>query len=518
MNRDHQLCGPDCKYRALYEGAQHSLTGLSANHTEALARLGRLRLAVARDLKRFFPSEFAEAERTLLKRLDSDDVSEDLLAAYLESFLQMVTAKAPASGSDIARLRASLAEMGVNVKGSFTVSDLATATERHVPPAPQRDISSIFASGWSEPAPEDLKPVPEIVDTIVTPIPRPQASSEEYPFEDNYDSGYEESSPLDSVFNTVPNDTSTDIPVISVPIEPPTPEQVASTLDELFSVVTPIAKPPKKSHVKPATEPGPWANDATLSPLKPQSPAAPAKTRPRATKRTPRVSAQSPTEPAADLDDAVRNQLLAAVCIPRPVFTADLVELVHSHEVVAAMEEEWSNDPELPIRFVGAKTRHRNRGSLIVPQEFLLNSTPEMQNSLWARVSTQYKGAKAYELGVLLHRYNEAVVSDTLGPHVAIFRLNQPQGLIGVLCVIDASLGAGAPTRLALVEALEILMRERLVQIAILTTNAELTDTIGEVVTEEAALRKWAPTAPVTLSRSWDYAAGTGTALPLLGV
>jgi hypothetical protein len=61
-------------------------------------------------------------------------------------------------------------------------------------------------------------------------------------------------------------------------------------------------------------------------------------------------------------------------------------------------------------------------------------------------------------------------------------------------------------------------MRERLVQIAVLTTNAELTDSIAAVISEEATLRKWAPTAPVTLSKSWDFTYGTSAALPLLGV
>jgi hypothetical protein len=218
------------------------------------------------------------------------------------------------------------------------------------------------------------------------------------------------------------------------------------------------------------------------------------------------------------LDPDVRNQLLAAVCVARPVFSADLVNLVNSAEIVAAWEEECSRDPELPVRFISPKPRHKMRGSLIIPQDYLRTASPEFQKSLWARVITQYKGAKAYELGVLLHRYNEEVVSDLLGAHVALFHLNRPQGLIGVLCVVEASLSAGGATREALVATLETLMRERLVQIAVLTTNAELTDSIAAVISEEATLRKWAPTAPVTLSKSWDFTYGTSAALPLLGV
>jgi hypothetical protein len=204
--------------------------------------------------------------------------------------------------------------------------------------------------------------------------------------------------------------------------------------------------------------------------------------------------------------------------VTRPVFTADLVDLVKSADLVAAWEDEWSATADLAIRFIPPKPRHKLRGSLIFPQEYLRNATPEFKNSIWARVLSQYRGAKAYELGVLLHRFNEQVVSYDLGSHVALFRLTLPQGLVGVAVVLDASLGAGGETRTALSDALEGLMHERLAQIAVLTTNAELTDTISEAVAEEAQTRRWLPTAPVTLSKSWDYAAGTGVALPLLGV
>ncbi len=274
----------------------------------------------------------------------------------------------------------------------------------------------------------------------------------------------------------------------------------------------PAPRPTTRSP-RPETPVGPWVDSPAL---KPQALPTPAKTTRRTTKRAVRAVAERPA-PATELSPEVRDQLLAAVCVPRPVFIADLVNLVGSADVVAAWEEEFGASADLAVRFIGAKSRHRARGALVFPQEFLRGASQEFTQSLWARVLAQFTGAKAYELGVLLHRFNEEVVSDELGPHVVTLHLSRPQGLIGVIVVVDASLGEGAPTRLALVESLESMMRERLVQIAVLAINTEVLDTIAAVVAEEAAQRQWRPTAPVTLSKSWDYATSTGVAIPLLG-
>ena len=43
MSRRETVCGPDCRYRSLYEGTQSSLTDIASKQAEALGRVGRLR-------------------------------------------------------------------------------------------------------------------------------------------------------------------------------------------------------------------------------------------------------------------------------------------------------------------------------------------------------------------------------------------------------------------------------------------------------------------------------------------
>ena len=263
--------------------------------------------------------------------------------------------------------------------------------------------------------------------------------------------------------------------------------------------------------------------------IKPTLLPVPPKTRQRRTKSVVRASAM-PGESSLDvpipesaagseLDDALRDRLMAAVCIPRPVFSADLVDLVKSAELVADWESEWSSRRDLSVRFIQPKARHRLRGALIFPQGNLEDQSAEFRRSLWARcvLNPEFRGSKLYELGVLLHRFGEEVVSDDLGPAVVQLRLARPQGLVGVIVMLETSLGEGGAARLGLVNALETMMRERLVQIAVVSVNAEIVDTVAAVVAEEAARHQWTPTMPVTLSKSWEYANSTGVTLPLLG-
>jgi hypothetical protein len=66
--------------------------------------------------------------------------------------------------------------------------------------------------------------------------------------------------------------------------------------------------------------------------------------------------------------------------------------------------------------------------------------------------------------------------------------------------------------------ALEKLLQDRLVHVAVLVLNAEQFDLMAGIIEQEAKERGWRSNMPVTLSRSWEYVDGTGTAVPLLGV
>lgn len=535
----HQLCGPDCKYRALYEGSQRTLTDMASAQAASLGRVGRLRSSIIMSLKRTVPVEFNEAERSLKSRLS--DIDDELLGAYLESFLASLVERSALHRRDMARVRSQFERLGIALDGSVaTLSDLADALGAlgggkvgldalFDDDAADRANSEIVAQ-TSRGLDRDHSPTGAVgVAVSGTSMSEPEVvadSSLDELFDDDYGADAEPSSSYDErgweeSSGLLHGDAPSEAYSSGVRGEQDGHLHEGATADPDDAEV-----PRAPAEVVRA----PWAMGAaegrTGGPLRPSLAPPVTKTRvrkPRATVRasvTPGEEASeifdSATQPT-ELNDEVRAQLSAAVCIPRPVFGADLVALVGDGDIVADWVGEL-NSPErdLTVRFVAPKTRHKQRGPLVYPANYLESGPADFRRSLWARCLS-YRGAKLYEMGVLLHRYLDEVVSDELGSEVVILRMARPQGLVGVVVVLESTLGEGESTRGALVEALEKLMRERLVQIAILSTNAEIVDTITAVVEDEAWSKKWVPAMPVTLSRSWEFAAGTGVALPLLG-
>lgn len=217
------------------------------------------------------------------------------------------------------------------------------------------------------------------------------------------------------------------------------------------------------------------------------------------------------------LGEATRHQLLAAVSVPRPVFTSDLAGIVGSEELVSAWREELQNG-DLTVRFVLPKPRHKQRGSLVIPQSSLAGASSEFSRSHWAKCMEAYRGARIYELGVFFHRFGEQVISFESDGEVVSVRMSLPSGLTGAVLVAGQDLGAGGATRAGLCGSLERLLQDRLVHIAVLVLNAEQFDAVSNVLESEARARNWRASMPVTLSKSWEYVDGTGTAVPLLGV
>jgi hypothetical protein len=119
-----QLCGPDCRYRGLYEGSQRSMADLATQQASALGRVGRLRANIVVGLKRIMPNEFTEAERALGRRLS--EVEDELLAAYLESFLLLAAGRANSDSGAVVRLRTVLAKVGLDVGSAKTLAEIVT--------------------------------------------------------------------------------------------------------------------------------------------------------------------------------------------------------------------------------------------------------------------------------------------------------------------------------------------------------------------------------------------------------
>jgi len=624
-----RTCGPNCPYRGLYEGSQRSLTDLASRQADALGRIGRLRNQIVLGLKRILPVEFNEAERALGRRLS--EVDDELLGAYLESFLLLASGRNTAEASAFARVRSALSTLGIDVRGAKSLADLAVAIEHHasLTTGVRTGLGGLFADqAPGAPrvlgAPGNPAPSTEVVPQAPTPpapveVPTPPTTPPRRPVEvlreeapvtppgganDVQNAGnlgdlFEDDEPVDLIGVEYPGDPGfpDDVPaptpsraprparaqsspakeqtaaarpaeateVITPATTTPAPTATRSTEADLNDLFGEVAGPkdPKVAQVLPTmtanepttsapvdqgqgaspsakVEPAPTPSAPTGIPatggevttravakaggIRPALLPQPPKTRQRRTKNTVRTSVipgeaaldvPVPAGPDVEIDETMANRLLAVVSIPRPVYTADLVDLVKSPDAVSEWLTQALDSRE--VRVVNPKSKHKLRGSLIYPNDVFVNASAEIKRSTWVRCLTRYTGTKIYELGVLLHRFGDDVIGDELGHHTVLLRLALPQGLVGLLVVLDPTLGEGEPTREALVKGLETLMHERLVQVAVLTTNAEIVNVLTEVIAEEAASRGWAPTMPVTLAKSWEYANGTGVGLAVLG-
>lgn len=251
-------------------------------------------------------------------------------------------------------------------------------------------------------------------------------------------------------------------------------------------------------------------------PMRPElfAPTSPRKKRTARTKATPAENLTlTEAAPPLELNDGMRRALLAAASIPRPVFTRDLIGVAGSLAMVDAWEAECRVDiSNSPVRFVAPKSRHRLRGHLVAVEPAEVRPT-----DWWYQAVQRYRAGRLYELGVLLHRVGDEIVSFDLEEQIATFRLNTPRGLIGMVVLLDPRPAAGSSD---VGSHLERLLSERLTMIAVLTASAEpgslenLTSHLEQLARE----RNWQPTAPVIAARSWEYADDRGTsAVMVLG-
>lgn len=245
--------------------------------------------------------------------------------------------------------------------------------------------------------------------------------------------------------------------------------------------------------------------------------------------RKPRTRASRP-DPNRDLDtgeDApsvapdLSSRIAAAVAIPRPMFSSDLVSVAGDRETLDAWSQEMLNlGAAAPVRFVGAKARHRTLGPLVLPHGDLRAAATEFDSSWWAQAMDRYHGSALYELAVLLSRVGDQVQATDLWDTAARFRLDTPRGLVGLVVHLSGGLGPDDLGRTQLDEALSGFSRERFTLVAVLNVvakPAEL-DQLAEAVTEIAEQRQWRPAYPVVATHTWEWAANSGrTARLVLG-
>lgn len=572
-----QLCDDNCKYRRLYEGSQRSLTEMAGRQAQAVSRVGRLRNQLVLAAKRAFPRAFGEAERALGKRMS--EVTDEILVAYLESFMgTSILAEEP---EGVADLRQALNEIGVFVPGGADLREWAEAIRRHgLQTTNQTPVVPTPAVGVPKPQllrNRDLlapKSQPEILD--LDDLFEPVEVANLAPAEEQPQGGGMPKVDIESVVH--PLDTEDDVFGMDMFSEDviPTSGQEGGDLrnaprmsdtfeDSVFSdenlngaargeesfgegFVGTTSKTQdseveiggsgdnsilsgeiasEKVESAAATQPLPaWATGKTVKPqLFPNGPGGATKPAKRARKQVktrataPDVpEAGMPSEPSdGQINEKVREQLMASIAVPRPVFTSDLAAIVGSDDLVSAWRDELQTG-DLTVRFVLPKPRHRARGSLVIPQTALAGADSSFSRSHWARCMESYRGARIYELGVFFHRFVEQVISFESDGEVVAVRMSLQNGLTGALMVAGQDLADGGATRSRIIETLERFIQDRLVHVAVLVLNAEQFETVRAAITEEAALRNWVAAMPVTLSRSWEYVDGTGTAIPILGV
>lgn len=328
---------------------------------------------------------------------------------------------------------------------------------------------------------------------------------------------------------TAPGETAgtTTVPLSTAPVERANDASTpgAATIETSFETAAPagqsVVDPEDLSSLFDDTpSPQPAANEFISAPMRPElfTPVAPKRRRTARTKASAPITEIPLAESVApqELNDGMRTALLAAAAIPRPVFTRDLIGVAGSLAMVDAWEAECRADvSSSPVRFVAPKSRHRLRGHLVAVEPSVVRP-----GDWWYQAVQRYRAGRLYELAVLLHRVGDEIVSFTLEEQLAVFHLNTPRGLVGMVVVLDPRPVLGGPSSAELSGHLEKLLAERLTMIAVLTASAEpgsLENLIAHV--ESIAVeRSWQPTAPVIAARSWEYADDRGTsAVMVLG-
>ena len=520
---------------------------MSSRQASALARVGRLRAGLVTALRRSFPDQTATAESQMGRRLA--DVDDEVLLVFLDSLLRTATGREE---------RATLEALGSALALSGIIAD------QSAPP-----------TSWLAAIQSARKPVEIFVDAQPVTPEKNNAANTLSEASQNFTGPDRVSVPLESLFGneevSEPQNSTNEIDLgwddVTFMSDSPIDVAEPATLEDLFPQTdTPISNLvplidlwPDENLGDPSQSgdswsPSPVRSDGTGA----TGPAAPAAVPPPTVfenvlrpelfptaARTSKKSAASKkrstrlqAEPATDesntlsdehpvpqshegLDDTLRQAFIAASAIPRPVFTRDLVAIAGDPAIVALWEDECRAHPDLnQVRFVSPKARHRLRGSLIIPNDNLRVAPRRGYDDWWTQAVNRYLGARLYELGVLLHRVGDELVSTRFGEHTVALRLNSNRGLVAIIIVMSDRLEAGEPARAELEAALADVFAERLTLAAVLMSAGEERDLTRLVETTVALAnqRGWKPSFPVVAARSWEYADDRGsTARVILG-
>lgn len=592
---EQETC-PDCPYRILYEGREISLNEEVAARAALDARLGSLRKGILQLMRRYFPSQFLDAERHAGTQLASSE--DDVLLAYLGTFVAgaLGTGLTGEPIPGMTHLRQAVRAMGADIPASASLEDCASALDAQLArgrqsavtkkleraePRPTQEPGAPHGTGSSNPnsdaqsgqvaEPARLvekksargvtsadSTVADAADLLgvfehtpwLSESPDSSGGSSDLAdlFEDERSGDQEtDSRPSGSTgparrrhFSQPPEDGDREARVERGPLSPlnvPASDGETAVPDESRDSAQPASTPNTGKQGITTTPEAHQPTREVRTPLRPQlfpTGAGIAKTTRRAPAKRVRSRATSPEdaktvsadpvvtptnpEPTNDANaDHHANELIEqAIREPKPVFISDLVKLVGSGEEVQEWEERRRSTPDDPVRFIGAKTRHRARGSLVLPYANDRQTPRQFADSLWGQLSSRYRGTRAYELGVILHRVGSEIVSSSVGNDVIVLRLNQPRGLVGMAISAGADLSDGSDARSELLGAVHELLGERLSSVVVLTLSADTLEPAVQAMERASVAERWNPSAPVVAATSWSYAMDQGASAQLV--
>lgn len=534
------VCGPDCQYRRLYEGSQDSLTAMASTQTATLRRVSQLRAGILGVLKQVFPGDFAAAEARLGSRLES--VDDAVLLTFLEGFVRSGARPLNAFGAaQPAPLAPGTAPAAASATPPAPAAPTTPRPEVTPPvsrvggparPAPAQEHMAGFATPgpeerpWPTEEPDDVPPdlawdLSHLFDDPAGTGPAPAEESAEGLFDRLYEQA---PAPSDTVQATAVRETT------PVPAGPESePASVGAGAITVPVQDDPGVPPPAVVADEPAQEPAseePAAAARTADAvLKPQMFPAGQVPRPgrakKAAGRTPRVSATAPTAEAPAVATDRFAELLDIVTGPRPVFMSDLVSASGSPGLVSAWEQHFKEQGvSAPVRIITPRSHHRDRGALVLPHsDELREKAASAGRTCWSECledgpgRARLRGARLYEVAVLLHRFADQIVSYKLTPDVLSMRLNAATGLTGVVMWVGSEAPSGTG-REHLTHAVGEMIGDRLELLAVLTYESgdRALDRLAGLVAEDAAAQGWRPTMQVVASHSWDFAQNGGAA------
>ena len=539
-------------YRKLYEGAQSSLTDMASKHAASLGRIGRLRNSIVQVCKNTTPAAFAQLESKMSRRLsDSDD---QMIVAAVEHLLREAGGAESTDIRTARELRRMLALRGVVLTGDNPGEWVKQLGGQQV----ETDTGEFLATELSFFSALSRKREKALDDAAATALPTPppdawsqaverllgkkkteaQMSAELAAEAALQDESFRQNNPelaaqVDAKpAKKKPGKSSTPRPSDRTEPETPWPSNTPVSWDKLDKENAPSEQEPNAFVDTTPQEPSQSdtvTRDApsvvSLEPERKMAPSQPVRVElfpnpnptpsRKRTRKTPRTFA-IPPESFQDLSsakspDSLTDLLSSVVRSPRPVFTSELAELAGSDEAFEAWKSEQMADGST-VRFIAPKARHKQRGALVIPVGIARDELDAKGQNWWSVVLDKWRGAKLYELAVLLSKVTDSVSSYHVDDHLPYVNLtlSRDRGVTGVVVLCDDDISPSGPGYSALREGLSDMLSKQTELTVILVTAEKSLDDATDAASAIYKQEGWSPNSPVVVSRSWEWANDTG--------